>query len=688
MAREPDGRGPPQIGALGPRQVLGGGFNSPTVASVGAIGGAAVAWVGSKNPGSQGEDVLVAESNPAGDFGPPQAVAHTPSFYNQPGAAIAGNPLGELVVVYASGDQVLRVRRGLDGAWSEPVAVTPALGLNVWRLQAQMSVTGEAAYSWYGWSPGTGTRAGVATESPGGEITPMRMLSPAGTEAGAPFVEMDALGRGVVSWLDLRDGAFAGQIQAAVKAPGAPFGDAVALDGSASDYAGAPVALSASGQVVVAFSEMIPRGADGGSGGGLKAIVGSVVTGRFGAAEPVMDGLAGDPVAVAADPLGNALFFFDDWDTNEARVVRRSVTGQYGQARNAVPCPNPGVYPLLAGVDPLGDAGLLWVESNWLKAGSELMLSRDDASQGFSPGPCRAGKPWLDWSANPAPGDPVAFDAAGADDPDAASVAFEWDLDGDGTFETTTGDDHNATTTFADAGVHRVGLRVTQHSQRPGNSATFTCYYDVRVGLPPLPPESSPDPWGTDPRPSDLPAEEPWPAGPGSAPELPPVPELPQVPERPQVPGLPQLPALPQLPGPAQITGGRAKPSPLTAATARQPQGLALALAVTSSARRRDVARRGLPVVVSSGRSGRVRLALRDGSHTLTVKTVALRAGASAAVRLRPPRSRGRALRSARRLTVIARSHGRLALHGSAAALAPEPGLPWPVLPGRHGLPS
>lgn len=627
----------PKVGAPGQPRVLGGGYNHPTVTSAGALRGSAVAWVGSTTPGSPGEDVLVATSNALGDFDVPQVVAQTASFYNQPGAAIAGNALGELVVVYVSGGQVLRVRRSIDGVWSPPAAVTTPLGLNVWRLDAQMSETGEAAYSWYGWTPETGTRAGVATESVTGEITPTRRLTADDAGAGAPSLAMDALGRGVITWLDLKNGNFAGPIRAAVKPAGAPFGAAITLDGSASDYAGAPVALSASGQAIVAFAEMIPRDDGGGAGGGIKAIVGSTVTGTFGPAERVIDELASDPVAVAADPLGNALFFFVDWDTYEARVVRRSVAGQYGQARHAVTCPNPGVYPLLAGVDPLGDAALLWAQSNFLKGRSTLMLSRDVPSIAFGPDPCPTREPWLSWTADPLPGQLVEFDAAGADDPDAASVGFAWDLDGDGTFETATGSDRHASTTFAGAGVHRVGLKVTQSSHAPGNSVTMTCYYEVRVGLPSLPPDTSPDPWGTDPRPSDLPAENPWPTGPGPAlPGTGPV-----LPTRP-LPGLP-------------LPGGLSTPPLLAVATARQPRELALAVTVASSARRGDVARRGLPLVLRSGRSGRVRVRLQSASGALTTKTVALRAGTPRVVRLRPARARRRALRAARRLTIVAR---------------------------------
>ena len=51
-----------------------------------------------------------------------------------------------------------------------------------------------------------------------------------------------------------------------------------------------------------------------------------------------------------------------------------------------------------------------------------------------------------DLAANPvATGQPVTFDASGSTDPDGTIVKYEWDLDGNGTYETNTGstaDDH------------------------------------------------------------------------------------------------------------------------------------------------------------------------------------------------------------------------------------------------------
>ena len=637
----------PRIGEPGPRQVLGGGYNYPTVAS-GRLGRPLVAWVGSTTPGSPGTEVLVAEQSLIGAFSAPEVVAHTGQFYNQPGASVAANSLGDAVVAYVDGDRVMRVRRDPLGGWGAAEPVTGSLGASVWRIAAVMSETGEAAYTWYSWTPAQGNRSGVVTESPAGTRTAPRMLNAADRESGAPSIAMNAAGNAIVTWLELKDGRFAGPIRAAVKGPGLPFGPAIDLDGSASDYAGAPVALSAAGVAVIAYGEAHATTATGGYVGSARAIVGLVPAGVFRSSEPVHSDLVSPPVTVAADPLGNALFFFNDWDTYEPRVVRRSVTGQYGQARNAVPCPDRGVYPVAANVDATGDATLLWVENNFLKRNVALMASRDRAADAFSPDPCPPHAPWLKWTENPQPGQQVDFDAVGADDPDAARVSFEWDMDNDGTFELSTGSDRHASATFATAGVHRIGLRVVQYSHNEGNSVGMTCVFEIRVGLAPLPPETWPDPWGTDPRPPDLPAESPWPTGPG-----------------PQLPGLPGVPSLP-LPDLGLVRDGRAR-SAAGVLNIRQPKGLALAISAAAVARRADVERHGLPVTIRAARSGRVRLRMRAG-RTLVSRSVSLKANRPRVVRLKPAKRLRSSLKAAvgRRLLVDARAKDGSATRTSA----------------------
>jgi PKD repeat protein len=86
--------------------------------------------------------------------------------------------------------------------------------------------------------------------------------------------------------------------------------------------------------------------------------------------------------------------------------------------------------------------------------------------------------------ANPtsvAAGLPVSLDASGSNDPDGTIAKYEWDLDGNGTFETDTGTTPTATTTFNEAGEYQVGLRVTDDE---GATTTTTRTITVHGSLP------------------------------------------------------------------------------------------------------------------------------------------------------------------------------------------------------------
>jgi YD repeat-containing protein len=63
----------------------------------------------------------------------------------------------------------------------------------------------------------------------------------------------------------------------------------------------------------------------------------------------------------------------------------------------------------------------------------------------------------------PKPGQTVTFDASTSSDPDGSIVKYEWDLDGNGTYETNTGSTPTTTKTFAADGSYDVGLRVTDN---------------------------------------------------------------------------------------------------------------------------------------------------------------------------------------------------------------------------------
>jgi YD repeat-containing protein len=79
--------------------------------------------------------------------------------------------------------------------------------------------------------------------------------------------------------------------------------------------------------------------------------------------------------------------------------------------------------------------------------------------------------PVASFSASPAAaptGTPVTLSAASSSDPDGSIVKYEWDLDGNGTYETDTGTTPTATTSYAKAGEYPVGLRVTDNNGATG----------------------------------------------------------------------------------------------------------------------------------------------------------------------------------------------------------------------------
>ena len=83
---------------------------------------------------------------------------------------------------------------------------------------------------------------------------------------------------------------------------------------------------------------------------------------------------------------------------------------------------------------------------------------------------------------NPAvTGQDVTFDASGSHVPLSSVVKYEWDFDGDGSFETDTGANPAPTRRFADRGTHTVRVRTTSAG---GGTATAEIVADVRPAPP------------------------------------------------------------------------------------------------------------------------------------------------------------------------------------------------------------
>jgi PKD repeat protein len=80
------------------------------------------------------------------------------------------------------------------------------------------------------------------------------------------------------------------------------------------------------------------------------------------------------------------------------------------------------------------------------------------------------------------PGQQVSFDASASKDPDGTIAKYEWDLDGNGTYETNTGTTPTVNQTYATEGKVNVSLRVTDNL---GSSATTTRTLTVAKNQPP-----------------------------------------------------------------------------------------------------------------------------------------------------------------------------------------------------------
>ena len=105
--------------------------------------------------------------------------------------------------------------------------------------------------------------------------------------------------------------------------------------------------------------------------------------------------------------------------------------------------------------------------------------------------------PVASFTASPNPvaaGIPSSFDASAASDPDGAVVKYEWDLDGNGSYETDTGSTPSASKSYDTAGDVSVGLRVTDNT---GETATTTRTVTVQGTLPTASFTATPNPAST-----------------------------------------------------------------------------------------------------------------------------------------------------------------------------------------------
>jgi subtilisin-like proprotein convertase family protein len=82
-------------------------------------------------------------------------------------------------------------------------------------------------------------------------------------------------------------------------------------------------------------------------------------------------------------------------------------------------------------------------------------------------------------------GQTVTFDASGSRDPDGTIVGYEWDLDGNGAFETSTGATPSVARSYANRGVVQVRVRVTDNDGARGIASAMLTVSDPPPVTPP-----------------------------------------------------------------------------------------------------------------------------------------------------------------------------------------------------------
>jgi hypothetical protein len=266
----------------------------------------------------------------------------------EPHARVAVDPAGDAVAAwerYNGANYIVEAATKTSGAPWLPAQELSAAGQDAFSADVAVDPAGNAAAVWQR-SNGTNQIIETATRTPGALWLPAKELSAAGENAFGAHVAVDQAGNAVAGWI--RSNGTNSVVEAATRAPGAPWLPAEELSAAGQDASGLQVALNPAGDAVAVWTRS----------DGANQIVEAVDKLPGGAWALPARGLSGigqnaESPAVAVDPAGDAVATWDR--SNGANTIVQAVgydaTGPQLRSLSIPPAGTAG-QPLPVSVSP------------------------------------------------------------------------------------------------------------------------------------------------------------------------------------------------------------------------------------------------------------------------------------------------------------------------------------------------
>jgi hypothetical protein len=243
--------------------------------------------------------------------------------------------------------------------------------------------------------------------------------------------------------------------------------------------------VSTTGELLVGVAQFTSYGDRSGRLGPAFVVPGRTDTRTVGEPRQVSPGVVYDGVGLAMRGDGAALVTYEDFSAGAQRVRRREPGADFGPEQG-VSCPRQLLAVVPGGIASDGTAALFVKQVNAALPRRGWFVTQDAEGRAPVPASCPTGggKPYPTYSPNPVvAGQETTIDVEGSKQQEAPVNRWTWDLDGDGDFETDTGESPVVRKTWATAGEHRYGMR-NHWDSTTGSRGSATWEFRVYVDAP------------------------------------------------------------------------------------------------------------------------------------------------------------------------------------------------------------